>query len=26
MVFYLEHRTEADPEADAIYRRLLAMP
>ena len=23
MVFYLEHRTEPDPEADAIYRRLL---
>jgi len=26
MVFYLEHRTEPDPEADAIYRRLLATP
>jgi len=26
MVFYLEHRTGTDPEADAIYRRLLAMP
>jgi hypothetical protein len=26
MVFYMEHRTEPDPEADAIYRRLLATP
>jgi hypothetical protein len=26
MVFYLEHRTEPDPKADAIYRRLLATP
>jgi hypothetical protein len=26
MVFYLEHRTEPDPEADSIYRRLLGTP
>jgi hypothetical protein len=26
MVFYLEHRVEPDPEADAIYRRLLGTP
>jgi len=26
VAFYLEHRTEPDPEADNIYRRLLATP
>jgi hypothetical protein len=26
MVFYLQHRVEPDPEADAMYRRLLATP
>ena len=26
MAYYLEHRVEPDPEADAIYRRLLGTP
>jgi hypothetical protein len=26
IAFYLEHRIEADPKADTIYRRLLATP
>jgi hypothetical protein len=26
MVFYMQHRVEPDPEADAIYRRLLRTP
>jgi len=26
MAFCLEHRTEPDPEADDIYRRLLGTP
>jgi hypothetical protein len=25
MAFYLEHRIEPDPEAESLYRRLLAM-
>jgi hypothetical protein len=26
MAFYLEHRVEPDPEADSMYRRMLATP